>query len=108
MDYNLSICCCVVIHLLYLYFPLVVCLKDAFNEHRGALSKRYLCNYKGLLVKFGYFGPHLNRSATQAAVVFAAVYESACRKIGIKFKLFPFVVGNCSIYNLVEVVRKNF
>ncbi len=75
----------------------------------GSLSVRDLRNGKCLLVQFVDTSPYFHPAyfSAYAPVVVAAVYQTACQKIGIQGKGFPFEVGYRSIQQFVEIVRQD-
>ena len=110
---NLHTSSCQVLHVSNLDLTLLVGFQDTFYERTRfagrscRLPKGYLCNGKGFVIPFLYFGTDTNYTSTLAIVVATHINTAASGEIWIKMKFFTMQILDSSITDFVQVMRQN-
>ena len=105
--------CRKVLHVAYLYLPLLVGLEDAVNKRTGlaggtcGLAIGYLSDGKGLAVTLLDFCAYTNHTTTLTVIILAHIDTAARREVGIEMELLAMEIRDGSIADFSQVVRKN-
>ncbi len=101
---------CEVLHIAYLYLPLLVGLQYAVDKGAGlagrarGLAVGYLGDGKRLAVTLLYLGTHAHHASALPVIVFAHVDAAACGEVGVQMELLATQVGDGRIAYLAQVV----
>ena len=101
-DFN--ICRCDVFYLASLDFSLFYRLGNAFDEAYCGFAVWYFADDECFVVEFVNLGSYLQYATSLTVVVFAYVYGTSCREIGVDIEWFTLKVVDSSIAEVVEVM----
>ena len=98
----------VVLNLLDFDLSLVVGFENAVNQRSRGHAVRNLPNHQRLAVHLVDARTHSHAIAAETVVVILHVRHPACREVRVELEAFVLIVGNASVDQLDEVVRKDF